>query len=258
MAFDYSKIKTGWKRDIPDSRDLIFTSTLGGARAIFPEKIDLRKKFPKAYHQGFLGSCTANAIGALFEFCRKHQKKSTFMPSRLFIYYNERVVEGSIKVDDGAAIRTGMKVCKKLGICDETLWPYDDGNKQFKLKPKKMCYTQAMNFQILSYEKVDQTLNAMKACLSEGFPFAFGVDIYASFYSTSAEKTGIIKLPKPDEEYRGGHAMCCVGYDSKKKMFLVRNSWGEEWGKKGYCYMPFDYLLNSNLADSFWMMRLVE
>lgn len=258
MAFNYKNLKTGWKRDTKDTRDFVFESTLAGARAIFPDKVDLRAKFPAIYHQGELGSCTANAIGAMFEYCRKKEKKPSFMPSRLFIYYNEREAEGTIKKDDGAEIRTGMKVSKKQGICREELWPYDDGNKQFKLKPSKECYTEALNFQIIQYEKVSQTLSHMKACLAEGFPFAFGIDLYERFYSTATEKTGMVLLPSAHEANEGGHAMCCVGYDDTKKLFIVRNSWGADWGKKGYCFIPYDYLLSTELADSFWMMRLVE
>jgi C1A family cysteine protease len=98
----------------------------------------------------------------------------------------------------------------------------------------------------------------MKACLAEGFPFALGIDLYESFYSTSTEKTGKVTIPQDTEGYIGGHAVCCIGYNDKKKHFIIRNSWGSDWGKNGYCFIPYDYILNPDLADSFWMMRLVE
>jgi C1A family cysteine protease len=56
----------------------------------------------------------------------------------------------------------------------------------------------------------------------------------------------------------GGHAVMAVGYDDEKKHFIIQNSWGTEWGDKGFFYMPYDYAANSDLAADFWTIRIVE
>lgn len=256
MPFDIRTIKLGWNRDKPDERDLEFISELEQTRALLPNKVDLRKQMPPIYFQGSIGSCTAHAIGGVFEYCMKKQKKVSFMPSRLFIYYNERELEGTVKIDNGAEIRSGMKVSKKYGFCNERLWPYDGEGKTFVKKPSDDCYKEGLNHQLLTYQKIRQNAHALKASLAEGYPFVFGSELYESIYDVG--KDGLIPMPKPKVKHVGGHAMACVGYDDKKKAFIIRNSWDTEWGDKGYGYMPYDYLTDPSLSDSIWTMRMVE
>ena len=109
--------------------------------ASLPTKVDLRSKMPRVYDQGHLGSCTANAIGAAFEFDLMKQRQKDFMPSRLFIYYNERAIEGTVDSDSGAMIRDGIKSTAKLGVCTEDTWPYDLA--RFTEKPPAKAYTEA-------------------------------------------------------------------------------------------------------------------
>ena len=95
----------------------------------------------------------------------------------------------------------------------------------------------------------------MRKCLAEGFPFVFGFTVYDGFESASVAKSGKLNLPKPGEKVLGGHAVCAVGYDDKAKRVIVRNSWGTDWGMKGFFTMPYDYVSNSSLADDFWTLR---
>jgi len=221
-----------------------------------PTSVDLRKQCPPVYDQGQLGSCTANAIGAAFEFELIKQKKNDFMPSRLFIYYNERVIENTVNVDNGAMIRDGMKSVNQLGVCHETTWPYIIG--KFASKPPVSCYKDAIKNQVLSYHRVTRDLKQMKSCLAEGYPFVFGFTVYESFESDTVARTGKLNMPKKSEKEVGGHAVLAVGYSNSAKCFYVRNSWGKGWGKSGYFTMPFDYLLQENLSDDFWTIRVVE
>ena len=120
-----SRFGLGWMPDLPDNRDHLYSAPLAKLR-VLPTKVDLRRRCPRVYNQGQIGSCTANAIAAAIEFDRKKQKLSDFIPSRLFIYYNERSIEHSIPLDNGAQIRDGIKSVAKEGACPETEWPYDD------------------------------------------------------------------------------------------------------------------------------------
>ncbi len=178
------------------------------------------------------------------------------MPSRLFIYYNERVIEHTVDSDSGAQIRDGMKSVNKQGVCPETLWSYD--TEKFNVRPANPCYTEALNHQTLSYHRVPQILNQMKGCLLEGYPFVFGFTVYESFESPTVAKTGKLNMPKKNESVVGGHAVVAVGYNDTSKRFIVRNSWGAGWGIKGYFTIPYDYLLDDNLANDFWTIRMVE
>ncbi len=250
------KIKRfGWVPDLPDVRDHLYAAPLGVLR-VLPPSVDLRSNFPPPYDQGQLGSCTANAIAGAIQFERRKQMLSPdFTPSRLFIYYNERVIEGTVDTDAGAQIRDGVKSVVKQGACREATWPYVIG--KFTKKPSAAAYAEASKYTVTSYSRVARTLNQMKGCLASGFPFVFGFTVYDSFESAAVAKSGIVPMPKPGETAVGGHAVLAVGYNETQQRFLVRNSWGSGWGKKGYFTMPYAYLTDPNLSDDFWTIRLV-
>jgi C1A family cysteine protease len=244
----------GWLPDLPDHRDLWYASVRKIKRKL-PNYIDLRKQCPIIYDQGSLGSCTANALGAAFQFGQIKQQLKDFIPSRLFIYYNERIQIQTALSDSGAFIRDGIKSLNKDGVCPETDWPYDIG--KFTQKPPAALYKKALKNQVLQYLRLQNTqIGQLHSCLLEGYPFVFGFSVYESFWSMKTN--AVITMPKKGESRIGGHAVMAVGYDLDKKLFLIRNSWGKSWGKMGYAWMPFNYLNNPDLADDFWTIRLVE
>lgn len=247
--------KYGWMPDLPDQRDH-FYAALPEVMVTLPPSIDLRAQCPDVYDQGQLGSCTANAIGAAMQFDEIKQKfPNVFMPSRLFIYYNERAIEGHVNTDSGAQIRDGIKSISKLGDCPETLWPYDIS--KFTQKPPQTCYSQAKKYRAVSYQRLVRDLNQFKGCLAAGYPFVFGFTVYQSFESQQVAQTGHVQMPSSGEQIVGGHAVLAVGYDDANQWFLVRNSWGSNWGIKGYFTMPYAYLLNGNLSSDFWTVRVI-
>jgi len=248
------KRKLGWKPQFPDYRDLKLTLKADDVTSL-PSKVDLRNLCPAVYDQGDLGSCTANSIAGAYEFEKMKQKQPYFIPSRLFIYYNERVLEGTVKTDSGAQLRDGIKTVVKQGVCPETEWPY---TKNFKSKPSSKCYKDAKKNEVTQYLAVTQTANQLKGCLALGYPYVFGFTVYSSFMTEQVAQTGIMPMPSADDSVEGGHAVMAVGYDDSKQVYIIRNSWGDGWGDKGYFYMPYAYMQNTNLCSDFWTIRMVE
>jgi len=244
----------GWVPDRPDQRDYLLSAVLR-VPARLPGKVDLRPLCSTVEDQGQLGSCTANALAGALEFLERKDKVPFQDFSRLFIYYNERLLEHTTTSDSGAMLRDGIKTLAKQGACFEKSWPYVVS--KFKAKPKAICYQEALEHQITSYYRL-VTLDEMRTCLAEGFPFVFGFTVYEGFESQEVSRTGIVNMPKLNEKVLGGHAVLAVGYDDSKKRFLVRNSWGEGWGMKGYFTMPYKYLGNRDLSDDFWTIRRGE
>lgn len=243
----------GWRRPLPDPRAPKFHDfrTVESSVAL-PTLVDLRAKCPPVYDQGDLGSCTGNALAGHVQFTiGKEGKKPWFTPSRLFIYYNERVIENSVKQDAGATIADGVTTLKVNGAPPESDWWYDVA--KFAVKPNKKVYTEAAKTMVVDALSFDNTnLDALRTCLASGSPFVFGFSVYESFESSTVARTGVVPMPKSSEELLGGHAVMAVGYDHVKQVFIVRNSWGPDWGKKGYFTIPYAYITNPDMADDFW------
>ncbi|NTV53149.1 MAG: C1 family peptidase [Candidatus Firestonebacteria bacterium] len=248
------KSSYGWVPDLPDQRDVLY----GAVRPVpakLPTVVDLRRICTAVEDQGSLGSCTANALAGALEFLEKKHKLPPVDLSRLFIYYNERVVEHTVTSDSGAMLRDGIKTLKNLGVCAEKKWPYVIA--KFAVKPTPACFKEALDHQITAYQRI-VTVDQMRACLAEGYPFVFGFTVYESFETQQVALTGEADLPQAGERVVGGHAVMAVGYDDVKKRFLVRNSWGTSWGKQGYFTLPYAYLADRNLSDDFWTIRAGE
>jgi C1A family cysteine protease len=244
----------GWLPDLPDHRDLLYAA-IAPKVVRLPQKIDLQKQCSPVENQGQLGSCTANALVGALEFLEKKDGARFVELSRLFVYYNERVIEGTVDQDSGAFIRDGIKSLVKQGVCPEPEWPYKIS--RFRRKPNRTCYRTAKKHRILSYHRINM-VDEMRSCLAEGYPFVFGFTVYESFESDAVAKSGVLNMPTAKEKVVGGHAVMAVGYNDGKERFLVRNSWGPDWGKSGYFTMPYAYLGNRSLSDDFWTVRTAK
>jgi C1A family cysteine protease len=245
----------GWVPDLPDQRDRMYAAPRAAVEAL-PPSVDLRSGCPPVYDQGELGSCTAQAIAGALQFLQmKEQLADVFVPSRLFIYYNERVMENTVDQDSGAMIRDGIKSVSKDGAPHEPLWPYDIS--KFRQKPSAKAYKDAAKHRAILYQRLEQTLAQLKACLASGYPFVFGFSVYESFESAAVAKTGKVPMPKPSERLLGGHAVLAVGYDDSVERFIIRNSWGDAWATAGYFTLPYTYMSDNQLSDDFWTIKRV-
>jgi len=250
----------GWKRQQPDHRDYLYGVEEQPEITTALPSTDLTARTPAAWDQGQVGSCTGHGAG--FTSCWDLYKEGVlnFMPSRLMVYYDGRIPEGTTREDSGATIRDVIKGLAQYGVCHEALWPYVIS--KVTRKPTVKAYTEATKYKVTKYLAVNQTANDIELCLSNDYPVVFGMSVYESFESDVVAKTGVVPMPKKSEQLLGGHCMAIVGYDHAKQLFLVRNSWGTSWGledgnvhHQGHCLIPYAYLLNQNLASDFWTVR---
>lgn len=245
----------GWKRDTPDSRDIKMSLTQAQLdKSKYTNKVDLRNKnMPTMYDQGSLGSCTANAICAAYTYVANSIGVKNPDLSRMFIYYNERVMEGTVRYDAGAEIRSGIKSVNKVGVCRESYCVYNI--KNFTKKPSNLAYKDAPTNKSVKYMSVSISVNDFKNALSAGYPVIFGFAVPYTFESAELASTGIMK-PYNNEKIIGGHAVLACGFDETDKCVLVRNSWGTLWGDKGYFKMPYSFVESGLLSDA-WILQIV-
>ncbi|HWA22341.1 MAG TPA: C1 family peptidase [Caulobacterales bacterium] len=235
----------GWRPDLPDARDHLFA--LRRPRTL-PASVSLRDKLGPVQDQGELGSCTAHAAEGAYWFLHPGCALS-----RLKLYYDERVIEGTVNEDAGAMIRTSVKALSKAGAAREALWPYDVA--KFTRKPAAAAVKDGKRHTIAAYQRLAPS--QYRACLAGGSPFIIGFSVYESFESDATASTGRVTMPKRGESMIGGHAICVVGYKKRwgAMHYECRNSWGADWGNAGYFWMPAAYLENLSLADDAWTVR---
>lgn len=267
-ASGYSVFRFGWLPDLP-TRNFVSASL---ALSAAPESVDLRPQMPEPpYDQHQIGSCTSNAVAACIQFIRaKNHQNPPLRPSRLFIYYFGRQLANTGDQDSGLSFKDAMSVVADRGVPSEDDWPYDGtppgSNGKFlptsraAAPPRQAVINEATSHKVTSYQGLPQRLDQLKACLASGFPFAFGFTIYKSFFDNNqTPPTALANIPYPPtiDQPVGGHAAVAVGYDESKKLFICRNSWGltdisdRPVGDKGHFYMPYDYILDPQLAQAF-------
>lgn len=251
----------GWLPDKKDLRDVRYAASQRRNLFDLPEILDLRSVYmPPVFDQGQLGSCTANAIAGAYAYVHANSAQiespnwAGILLSRLFIYFNERSMEGTIASDAGAFIRDGIKTMNLYGACLENIWPYEPYT--FTNKPSDDAYTEAKNHLAVAYQSVRPTSQDVITALADGYPVVFGFTVYESFESPEVAATGEMPFPKPAESALGGHAVLAVGFDQAKQHLIVRNSWGSGWGQNGYFTMPFSCI--EPLCSDFWILTSVK
>lgn len=248
---DISIPKFHWTKDKIDNRDYIYKSTVVKTSSL----VDLRPFCSPIEDQGNLGSCTGQSVAGAIELLNKRSGKQTDV-SRLFIYYYERLLEGTVNYDNGAYIRDGIKATNKYGAPLEKYWPYYIN--QFRTQPSQPAIIDGAKRKVTLYERAAD-FNACKNALANGYPVIVGFLVYSSFVGRNVTKTGIMPYPNVAREtLLGGHAVLLVGYNDAKNHFIVRNSWGVNWGDRGYFYMPYRVIQNTQMSDDFWVIKSVN
>jgi len=243
----------GCRRDTRDARDITFKP-----RAIrMPPEVDLRPYLAPVMNQGPIGSCTGHGVTGAFRFLRIKSGKADIPLSRLQNYFDAREMEDSIEADAGAEIRDNIKAAARLGIAREELWPYDI--TKFADRPPPHVYDNAQNYQAIEFQRVPVSVIGLKQVLADGFPVVIGVSLFDSFESREVEHGGVVPMPDLGvETLVGGHCMLVVGFGQRDGYFTVRNSWGDDWGDGGNCYMPYQYLGSIDYGSDYWVIREAE
>lgn len=216
-------------------------------------KGDLSSEWPAIYDQGQIGSCTANAFCSCFKYLHDDR---TFEPSRLYVYYKERYLEnpnGPI-TDSGAWVSDGYTWVSKHGVCAENYWPYDIS--KVNEAPPAECDVVAKKHKVHNYYQVNMNNvhNTIVWCISYKKPVMMAFGVYGSFLDIKSDGMCPVPNPKTDTLY-GGHEVVIVGYDDEKQLYKVANSWGKNWGDKGFFYMPYAFVKNPELVydfSTFW------
>jgi C1A family cysteine protease len=241
------KSKYNVRQDPSDWRDLPYSYS----REPLREMVDLRHYCSKVENQGHLGSCTGQAVVGAYELLLNKETPDKFTDlSRLFVYYNARLIENVVDEDAGAYVRDAVKAVQKYGICSESIWPYHI--RDYRITPSIQSYDDARHRNIQKYFRIAMLEDTLDA-LNKELPVVFSMKVYESFenlydYETTAQ------MPSSGESPIGAHAMCFVGYDLNKKVLLARNSFGVDWGMDGYCYIPFDYVRNEVM--DMWVFNI--
>jgi C1A family cysteine protease len=216
-----------------------------------PKSFDLSDKFPEAYDQGRIGSCSANAIAGAIHY---NIGRLEATPSRLYIYYNERLAANEVSIDSGSSLMTGLLATKLNGWVPETVWTYEPADHLFA-KPSKELYDLSASYKVDGYSELEN-LEDIKSAIVNGDPVIIGMEVFESMESAAVAKSGILPMPASGEHSMGGHAVLVTGYDDIQGVATVRNSWGTAWGRDGYFLMPYDYLSNPEYVWEYWILSV--
>ena len=208
------------------------------------------------YDQGQTSSCTGQSHAAQEDACRILQGMPPLLGSRLFVYYNARLAEGSQGTDGGAQIRDVLKAANRYGVCAESTWAFSPN--LVTIQPAPPAYTEAVKHRDLVYSSVPLSLIMFKQLLTHRYTINVGIQVFESFESDAVASTGVVPMPNViEEQCLGGHAVLVEGYDNSRMAFHVRNSWGAAWGDKGYFWLPYAYMLPDLMSDA-WVLESVE
>lgn len=197
--------------------------------------------------QGEVGSCYANAWCDAMELLQP--ATNVVQLSRLFAYFNSRLLHGGEREDEGTYGATMASACQRIGVCQEASWPYDgaapSSNHRLFVRPELSNYEEAYDHRTDSSYQIKgvslaSRVRAVKDHLDQGFPVVAALSIGKNW---DAPNQADVLLPVSNIE--GGHAVVLDGYVERSNgqtWFDVRNSWGTSWGRSGHVYVDASFL----------------
>lgn len=241
------------KRDFHDYRDHLLPARMRATHKL-KELVDERPFCGPIKNQLQTGSCTGHAGTSDFEWIDRKYFKASRVFSPMFLYSNELLMEGTFPEDDGAQPRTICKVLTNIGCCEETDDPYGAGQIT---QPMPAEIEAAGKHKMGGYHRL-QGLQDFLLALSDPTPWPVLVafSVYESFESQKVADTGVMPVPDVAKEAcLGGHEVLAVGYDLKKHVAIIQNSWGADWGDKGFFLMPLSVIANPDLVSDLWVVH---
>lgn len=252
--------RLGCVKDVTDTRDYAIGKLLRArpfaakVEAGIPEKVSYRNQMTDIRDQGCFGSCVGFATTAMKEWQstqehlkevkagkRDERKGKPYNLSEAWVYWNCKTIDPWPN-EEGTSIRCAMQIIQNKGVPEEDAWPYTDKPNK-KGKPKKWAHLVAKWNKSESYYRITK-LKQLKKTLAAVGPIVAGVMVTEDFFYP--DEKGLIEYN--NTQVYGGHAICLVGYNSKKGWIEFKNSWGERWGNRGYGYMTEDYF-NATCLD---------
>ena len=264
------KYKLSYKQQQPDDRNYVYISSQtqqqdnillkNPQKSIVCAKINIPASYSvpatklsnNILDQGSVGTCVCNAAAFTINSTIK-----TLKPSRLCLYALARILTNVLLSDDsGLNVIDACYAIKKYGVCQETVCQYIESN--FSVMPSLSALKNCNTFNSFAYYFVNQDLQSIKqALVTNASPIIFGINVYDSFMTSQVASSGMIPIPNTTTEtLLGGHCLVLVGYNDSTQHFTAINSWGTDWGKKGYCYFPYEYLTDPNLAMDFCYYKI--
>ena len=240
----------GWLKQEIDERDFKYKVA---APIDMDAHYDLTSGMPEIWDQGDTNSCTGHGIAAALAYAATRQGEAFTTPSRMFLYYQGRKIEGTTNVDHGAQIRNVIKGAVIYGAPPESEWDFQ--TLHLTEDAPTSVYTDAAKHRVVQYQSVACAKMDLLTALSEGYPIVFGFLVTSYFETPEMAKLGFLPSPGDSFQWVGGHCVVICGYNPDKKAFWVRNSWGPTWGIGGYFWMNEDYVLNPKWCHDFWIIQ---
>ncbi len=270
------------KAPMSPSADILKFKLANNMKDGYKDVVDLREFCSPVENQGAIGSCTAHAAAALIEYYENRNYGSFEKCSRRFLY---KVTRNYMKMtgDNGANPRSTMAAMVLFGVPPESYWEYIEPD--FDIEPDAFLYSFAQNYKTVKFFRHDggakdghgkpmgmkdqaDVINGIKESLMNGIPAMCGFTVFSSIkqYDNDPANKGLIPYPSAFDSRLGGHAVSVFGYDDNKEIinkvqnndgtrckgaFLIKNSWGEDWGEMGYGWLPYKYV-ESRLAIDWW------
>jgi C1A family cysteine protease len=223
-------------------------------RAAKAERVDLRDGCSPVEDQKTLGSCNACSITGALEYLLRKEGDTTDL-SILYTYYNARRISGVTGTDFGCIPAHAAAGVMAFGACRDDLWPYDIA--MFTQEPSPQCYENAHFFEAVSYARLE-SYDEVKVSLSNGIPVIIGTDIPKAYYDAAMQSGVLPKWGAVIDVAPFGHSMLFVGYDEADQVWIVRNSWGADYGDKGYVRIPYDLVEHCTPLHDIWVIGKLE